>query len=157
MRKIAAIGLGLAAYAAVAACAHTLDRVQPSAVAWNLHVAGDQAKLAYGQPNSDLVGLMLTCERGSGQVVVAGDVSADRPVLVLASGRKTLKLQGQAEPDPYTGGLWMEAAAPTGEDTFARFQRTGDLKIKQRIGAMNMSASESSKRDIRRFFAHCQA
>lgn len=159
MRKLAAIGLGLVAYAAVAACAHSMDQAQAQTgpVTWNLHMNGDEAKLAYGQPNSDLVGVMLTCERGSGMVTVAGDVSKDRPVLVLASGRETLKLQGQAEPDPYTGGLWMEAEAPVRAQALARFERTGDLAVKQRIGRMNMNASDTSKGDIQTFFAHCEA
>ena len=157
MRKLAAIGVGVAAYVAVAACAHTMDTVRTSSVDWNLHLAGNEAKLAYGQPNSDLVGLMMSCERGSGAVLVSGDVTPERPVLVLASGRQTLKLQGDASPDPYTGGLFMEAETSTEADTLKRFQRTGDLALKQRLGKLEMRASDNAKGDIRKFFAHCEA
>ncbi len=157
MRRIASIALGLFTWASVAACAHHMDQSQASAATWNLHVAGSQAKLAYGMPNSDLVGLMMTCERGSQAVVVSGDVSAKRPMLVLASGGQKLELNGAAEPDPYTGGLWLEAEAPVGEPALKRFARTGDLKLKRPLGGLDMGASDNARGDIRRFFAHCEA
>lgn len=157
MHKIAAIGMGLAGFAAVAACAHTLDSAQSSNLTWNLHVAGSEAKLAYGQPNSDMVGVMMTCDRGSGRVLVSGDVTIDRPVLVLASGRQTTNLKGDAEADPYTGGLWLQAETTTRDAALRRFARTGDLTLKQAGGQLNMSASDSAKGDIQTFFAHCDA
>lgn len=157
MRKFACIGLGLFTWVSVAACAHHLDETRASVATWNLHVAGSEAKLAYGMPNSDLVGLMMTCERGSKAVRVSGDVTAERPVLVLASGGSQLKLKGAAEPDPYTDGLWLEADAPVGEAALKRFARTGDLKLKRRMGALEMDASAEARGDIRRFFAHCDA
>ena len=157
MRRIAAIALGLFTWGSVAACAHHIDQTNAGALTWNLHMAGTEAKLAYGQPNSDLVGLMLTCQQGSGTVLVSGDVSADRPQLVLASGDRRLRLAGAAQPDPYTGGLYVEASAPAESPALRRFARTGDLRLVRKLADREMAAPASARGDIRRFFAHCEA
>jgi len=157
MRRLLAIGLGLFTYFSVAACAHHLDTAYAQSVRWNLFVAGDQAKLAYGQPNSDLAGLILSCDRGAGTVLVSGDVPADRPVMVLASGERRLKLEGDATPDPFTGGLYLEAKASAGDPALQRFARTGDLNLVRPLNDLEMRAAAPERGDIRRFFAHCEA
>lgn len=159
MRRLAAIALGLFTWGSVAACAHQMDQASAntSDLTWNLHVAGTQAKLAYGQPNSDLVGLMMSCEQGSGAVTVSGDVPADKPMLVLASGASKLSLSGQAEPDPYSGGMFMEASAPADSPALRRFARTGEMRLVRTMADQDLQAPEAAKGDIRRFFAHCEA
>ncbi len=156
MRKTIAIAVGLLSFGSVAAVAHTIDRVSP-AVTWNLTVYGDEAKLAYGQPNSDLVGVMMTCQRGDGAVTVSGDVPADRPVMVLASGERRLSLSGPAESDPYSGGHYMEARAPLHNAALDRFAETGDLAMVTGGRSTDMRASAEARGDIQRFFAHCEA
>lgn len=157
MRRIAAIALGLFTWGSVAACAHQMDQARTGDLTWNLHMAGTQAKLAYGQPNSDLVGLMMSCEQGSGAVMVSGDVTTDSAKLVLASGDRKLHLSGDAQPDPYTGGLYVEASAPAGSPALQRFAQTGDLRMVRTMADRDMQAPDAAKGDIRRFFAHCEA
>lgn len=99
MRKTIAVAVGPPGFGSVAAFARTIDRVS-TVVTWNLTVHGDEAKLAYGKPNSDLVGVMMTCERGDGAVTVSGDAPADRPAPVLTSGERRLGLSGPTEADP---------------------------------------------------------
>lgn len=156
MRKTIAIAIGLLGFGSVAAVAHTIDQVSPD-VTWNLTVQGDEAKLAYGQPNSDLVGVMMTCQRGDGAVTVSGDVSADKPVMVLASGKRRLSLSGPAEADPYSGGHYMEARAPLHNAALDRFAETGDLAMVTGGRSTDMHASAKARGDIQRFFAHCEA
>lgn len=155
--RIAAIALGVVTWGSVAACAHHMDQAARSAFSWNYAVYGDEAKLAYGQPNTDLVGVMLTCRRGAGSVMVSSDVSRDRPVLVLASGSRELSLSGAAEPDPYSGGLFLQASASADDPALKRFARTGDLRLVRASRDTEMNAREAAKGDIRRFFAHCEA
>jgi len=157
MVRLFSIALGIFAWISVAACAHHLDTAHASSVTWNLFVAGDEAHLAYGQPNSDLVGVKLTCQRGSNAVLIAGDVPSENARLVLASGRQRLALEGAASPDPFTGAYWMEANASTRSAALKRFAQTGDLSLVKRLGSLDMRASEQAKGDIRRFFAHCEA
>lgn len=156
MRKTISIALALLALGSVAAVAHTVDQAAPD-VTWNLYVNGDEAKLAYGQPNSDLVGIMMACNRGDGAVTVSGDVDPARPRLVLASGEKQVSLSGPASTDPFGGGLYMEARASTHDAAIARFARTGDLTVRQGQGSTEMRASAKARGDIQRFFAHCEA
>lgn len=156
MRKTIAIAVGILALGSVAAVAHTVDQ-QPTGVTWNLYVNGDEAKLAYGQPNSDLVGIMMACNRGDQAVTVSGDVDPAKPQLVLASGEKSVALSGPASSDPFGGGLYMEARASTHDAAIARFARTGDLTVRQGQGAVEMRASDKARGDIQRFFAHCEA
>jgi opacity protein-like surface antigen len=156
MRMLIAIATGLAALGSVAAVAHTVDQRAPG-VTWNLYVDGDQAKLAYGQPNSDLVGIMMACNRGDGAVTVSGDVDPAKPELVLASGEKQTALTGPASSDPFGGGLYMEARASTHDAALARFAKTGDLTVRHGQDATEMRASFKARGDIRRFFAHCEA
>ena len=156
MGRVLAIALGLFTWGSVAAWAHQIDQTTPTTT-WNLYVEGDQAKLAYGAPNSDLVGVMLSCNRGDGAVTVSGDVSPDKPQLVLTSGKRELTLSGPAESDPFGGGLYMEARASTHDGALARFARTGDLSLQRGYGETDMHASANAKGDIQRFFAHCEA
>ena len=156
MRKILALAAGLACLGSVAAVAHTIDQQTPG-VTWNLYVYGDEAKLAYGQPNSDLVGIMMSCNRGDGAVTVAGDVDPSRPQLVLASGEKQVALSGPASTDPFGGGLYMEARASTHDAAIAHFAKTGDLAVRDGQRITEMRASMKARGDIRRFFAHCEA
>ncbi|MBX7250122.1 MAG: hypothetical protein K1X35_13885 [Caulobacteraceae bacterium] len=156
MGRILAIALGLFSWGSVAAWAHQIDQTTPP-TQWNLYVEGDQAKLAYGAPNSDLVGVMLTCNRGDGAVVVSGDVSPDKPMLVLTSGERKLQLSGPAETDPFGGGLYMEARASTHDAALERFARTGDLALQRGFGRTEMRATAHAKGDIEKFFAHCEA
>jgi hypothetical protein len=153
MRRAIAIALGLFTWASVAACAHQMDMRAASAPTWNLYMIGDEAKLAYGPPNTDLVGVMMSCQRGSGAVTVSGDVPEDQPQLVLVSGDSRLRLKGPAEVDPFGAGPYMEASAPSSAPALARFARTGDLAL----GTTSMRASSKARGDIRRFFAHCEA
>lgn len=155
--RIAAIALGVVTWGSVAACAHHMDQAAQSAFTWNYAVYGEEAKLAYGQPNTDLVGVMLTCQRGAGSVLVSTDVPRDRPMLVLASGSRELSLTGDAEPDPYSGGLFLQASAPAGDPALQNFARTGDLRLVRASRDTRMDARDAAKGDIRRFFAHCEA
>lgn len=156
MRKTIAIAVGLLSFGSVAAFAHTIDRVFPD-VTWNLTVYGDEAKLAYGPPDSDLVGVMMTCQRGDRAVTVSGDVPGDRPAIVLASGERRLSLAGPVEADPYSGGHYMEARAPLHNAALDRFAETGELAMVMGGRSTELHASAKAKGDIQRFFAHCDA
>jgi len=157
LSRIAAIALGVFTWGSVAACAHHLDRAAEAALTWNYAVYGDEAKLAYGQPNSDLVGVMLSCQRGAGSVLVSSDVKAARAMLVLASDQQRLSLSGPAERDPYAGGYYLQASAPAASPALRQFAETGRLSLERGQDETEMNAQGAAKGDIRRFFAHCEA
>lgn len=122
---------------------------------WHLYFEDSLAKLAYGPPNSDNVGLMLTCEARSGAVRVYSDAEPGRPTLVLASGPKSTRLQGVVYPDPLSGATAFETETSSHAAAFENFARTGRLSVIDDQRARPMSASAEDKREVRRFFAHC--
>lgn len=129
--------------------------VREAPSSWHLYFEDSLAKLAYGTPNSDNVGLMLTCEARSGAVRVYSDAEPGRPTLVLASGRKSTRLQGVVYPDPLSGGTAFETETSSHAAAFQNFARTGRLSVIDAAHARPIPASAEDKREVRRFFAYC--
>ncbi|HYF22122.1 MAG TPA: hypothetical protein VD929_01875 [Caulobacteraceae bacterium] len=154
MLKTVAVWLAFLGLAMLNACTH--ERAgEPQRFAWNLHMEGPTARLAYGQPYSDNVGLILSCEQASGVVGVYGSTDPDRAVLRLASGRATSDLAGRVEADPFTGGYSFEAEAPVRAAALDGFVKTGKLSVIGKDRAIVMPASGAERASVRRFFEHC--
>jgi hypothetical protein len=122
---------------------------------WNFVFDGAEAKLAYGRPNSDEVGLMMTCAPKSGLVVVSGDVDAQAPRMTLVSGSASTRLSGTAEPDPLSGGTWFEAHAPLRQGALREFARTGSLSLVRGDRRTSMTAGRDEREAVGRFFQAC--
>lgn len=121
--------LSLIAVCSLAACAHQTPDSMPG-MAWSLnHEESEGAKLAFGQPNSDNVLIMLSCQPRSGQVHLAANAPADvQPVLELASQRA--KARYRAEVGPAFGeGAMVEAEAGVNDPVIANFGKSGDLAV----------------------------
>lgn len=155
MRKTIAIAAALCCIGSVAAVAHTVDQSTQGA-SWSLQVVGDEAKLAYGRPSSDLLVVMMTCRSGEGAVMVSGEASFAQPSLVLISGGSRLTLAGPAQADPFSGGAIVEARAPLQAPTFSRFAQSGELALAVGGRSRIIGANAKARGDIRRFFAHCE-
>ena len=118
---------------------------------------GASAKLAYGQANSDNVGLMLQCQKGSRQIDVTDAVrSTPSPTLTLASSgaQSTLKAEtqsfegaplmvarhddGRRAPSglpplgPYASGVWKHPLWRGGEQRRAGGRRKVLHRLRQR-------------------------
>lgn len=137
----------------LSACAHPLP--QPEHLSWNYFFDGQEAKLAYGRPNSDEVGLMMTCAPHSGSVLVSSDATAGQPRLILASGKAVSTLQGSAEVDPLTGTTQAHASASLHDAALTGFARSGKLSVKRDGHALAMPASLGDRDAVRRFFSAC--
>lgn len=124
-------------------------------LSWNFVFDGAEAKLAYGRPNSDEVGLMMTCAPHSGTVSVSGSVASADPRLTLVSGDIHTLVRGKAEPDPLTGGVWFEGSAPLDRGAIARFRKTGALSLKRDGADLRMAASADDRAAVGRFFRTC--
>jgi hypothetical protein len=145
--------LALLLFGAASSCMQRITAAQ--SFAWNFIFDGDQAKLAYGRPNSDEVGLMLTCKPNSGAITLAGDVTAENPKFTLVSGNTTRSFTGPAGPDPMTGGTWMEASASVQDAALASFAKTGKLTLVRDTGTLKMAATGADRHMVDRFFATC--
>ena len=159
--RIAGLGAGLALAAALAGCAN--QRTPPpaapiAAYGWALmHSPGEGEKLAYGEPNTDNVVILLVCKPRSGlvQVLVPGHQPGSRPVR-LASGGKSLSIvvrppTGDDEPDLLRTDLKAD------DPILAGFAARGDLAILDG-GQRTALPVRPSERDLAsRFLAACKS
>jgi hypothetical protein len=145
-------GATLAVSAALSSCAPR--PAAPDAMSWNYFDDGEEAKLAYGEPNSDAVGLMLTCKPHSRAIVVSGETPG-RTRLTLVSGRDRTILSGPAEDDPMTGSPWIEAQTPIDRGAIAGFARTGRLDVEGGGRTTSFGASGQDRAAVDRFFRTC--
>lgn len=152
MRRRAILGISLSCL--LAACAHRSDEGS-GAMAWTLHDAeGEGVKLAYGQPASDNVVLMMTCQPRSGRVLVALAAQADAPRLIeLSSKRQSTRLAGELAPSP--ASAMLEATAPASDPTLQSFARTGDIAVGD--GAEKLPVRRVERLAVSDFFDRCAA
>jgi hypothetical protein len=116
---------------------------------------GASAKLAYGQANSDNVGLMLQCAKGSRLVEVSDTVrSAPAPTLVLASDGRTSALK--AEVQSGEGSPMVLARAPAASPALAGFRRSGRIEVSYAGLRYGVAAKPQERADVERFFAACE-
>ncbi len=142
---------------AVTACAHPVTPVPAGPeMAWSLtHAEGEGAKLAYGEPQTDNVLLMLTCEPRSGEVRVsmtAPDGSA-ATALKLSSGGRSSRLAGESAPTGFGEGLLVEAGARADDPVLTRFARSGELAVA--VGARRTELPADPDKS-RRFVESCR-
>lgn len=149
--------MSLAGSCLLAACAHQTPTAMPG-MAWSLHHAeGEGAKLAFGQPASDNVLIMMTCQPRSGEVLVSlAAPSGARPAIDLASRGATAEFQGETAPSMGDGVL-IEAQAPASHPALAQFARTGDLTLVDNGRRTPLPARGAERGKIAGFFESCRA
>lgn len=146
--------LSLIAVCSLAACAHQTPQAMPG-MAWSLnHADGEGAKLAFGQPNSDNVLIMLTCQPGSGQVLVSANApTGASPTMELISRGKTARYSGEVGPSLGDGAV-VEARAKASDAVFQSFAQSGDLAI---TVAGRRTTVPGDRAKAARFAASCRA
>ncbi len=146
--------LGLTALGLVAACAHPAP--DPLAgMDWRFsHTPEEGEKLAFGAAQSDHLVVMLTCQPGSGEVVVAAVTPRPGP-LGLRSGQASASLQGESMPGMTPDAVWTEASAAADHPVMAAFAATGRLELT--AGGATTRLPAGSQAAIGQFFAGCRA
>ncbi len=139
---VAFMGLAIAA-----AQSQSAEPVSTTTAAWYVVHDGEQAKLAYGAPNSDLVGLMVACDPNSDRVSVYGDM---RPVDL-----KQPALQGPRAPDPLSGGEAWEADVALADAGLDGLVSRGRIALTTGDETFRVTASRGERRAIDRFVAYC--
>lgn len=116
---------------------------------------GHGAKLAYGQANSDNVGLMLQCRKGSGAVEITEATGAPRsPLLTLVSSGQRATLDSHIEDGE--GSPVLVAHVRADAPPMAAFRRSGVLEVVRSDGRYPIHASADDRVLIDRFFTACQ-
>ena len=124
---------------------------------WNYGHQGEQARLAYGTPDSDDVPLLFSCRNGSGEVEVSRDNQRPGSPITLASGPVTAILRGQEQADLANDGgtVIVAARAPVDLPVLVSFRRTGRLALVEREGRADLPATVQEQVLIEQFFAAC--
>jgi hypothetical protein len=142
---------------ALSACAHqTTPAVSGvEGMRW-IEVEGDDPKLAFGLPNSDVLVLMMTCEARSGQVAIAvfGEAGGKTPTLQLKSGAASTRLAVNRAPSELHDAV-VETAAPAATPVLASFARTGELAIG--VGTSPTALPAAEPRMSGAFVERCRA
>ncbi len=148
-----------AAAAAFAGCSYNRDHAGLSLIGpqkgFFLSEEGGAAKLAYGVADSDDVGLMLECAKGSGTVQVSDQSRSNpAPQLILASERRPFELEAEGRarrirldrrpPAPrWPPRPWSASASPARSRSAVRARRTACRPAERAV--------------VDRFFAACEA
>lgn len=142
----------------LAGCAHPVTPVATGPdMAWSLsHAEGEGAKLAYGQPQTDNVLLMLTCAPRSGavQVSMTAPNGTGATALKLSSGGRSARLKGESAPSGLGDGLLVEAQARADDPVLTRFAESGELAVA--VGARRTELPADPDKS-RRFVESCRA
>jgi hypothetical protein len=155
MRTRSALGL-TAAMILAAACAHPAPEA-PAPMSWSFNqTQAEGLKLVYGQPRSDNVLLMLSCQPLSGQVEVAVATSDEAAGAVgLVSRQARFDLSGPAAPTPLEGvGLVMETAAIS-NPALENFAQTGELSVRTTGKSVPAEARGADQALVAGFFSQC--
>ena len=158
LRKLALMGV---AGAMLAACSHDDAPARfesGSGLSYGLYFLdeGASAKLAYGQANSDNVGLMLECAKGSGRVDVTDVVrSAPSPTLTLTSGSARSELKAAVEVGE--GAPMLTASTRSDSAVLRGFRRSGTMEVAYAGLRYRMIASPKERDGVERFFSACEA
>jgi hypothetical protein len=144
---------------ALMACSHDetqarLDPAPRAEMGFFLVDEGDHAKLAYGEANSDNVGLMLECAKGSGVVQVTDLVrSSPSPTLTLASDGARSSLA--AKVDAGEGMAVATAKARLDAPALRGFRRTGAMEVSYAGLRYTLAASPRERDRLQSFFSAC--
>ncbi|RAK58599.1 hypothetical protein DJ021_01715 [Phenylobacterium hankyongense] len=144
--------LALTATLMLSACAR--DRLY-GGMDWSLNsVEGEGLKLAYGEPDSDDVLVMLSCAPRSGQVALAVNAPEGAQATInLSSGRRSARYVAALEPNAGDGAL-AEVTARASDPVLANFGRTGELTV---TVDGRSAALPGDRTRAQRFLAGCRA
>jgi hypothetical protein len=146
--------ISLIAACAISACAH--QNTPPAAAALDgmrwIEVEGDDPKLAFGVPDSDVMVLMMTCAPRSGQVALA-IFGGDGREVRLRSGSASSRLSAREGGTALHENI-IETALPAGAPVLASFARTGDLAVGTKGTTTSLPRAEPAQ--AQKFVSACR-
>jgi hypothetical protein len=157
--------LGLAASAAVlGACSTTAPPVgpatAPAGMKWNFFATPDDGKrLAYGLPDSDVVGIIFSCRRKTNAVGFHTNLADGKPgagVVRFRSGKAQGRYAASLTPSEIADGLDAIGAIPLADPVLAAFEKTGLISQVEDKAYPQDARTPAERADIKRFFGFCR-
>ena len=131
-----------------------LETTLPPGYGFHYLDEGGSAKLAFGQANSDNVGLMLQCAKGSRVVEVSDLVrSNSAPTMTLASGGQRSDMKVEVQPGP--SSAIAVGRAPLGSPALAGFRKSGQIEVTYAGLHYAVAAKPQDRASLDRFFTAC--
>jgi hypothetical protein len=131
-----------------------LQTTMPADFGFHYLDEGPSAKLAYGQANSDNVGLMLQCAKGSRTVEVSDVVRSDSaPTMTLASAGRRSDIAMKVQPGP--GAAVATGRTSAAAPALAAFRKSGRIEVSYAGLKYGMAAKPQERASVERFFAAC--
>lgn len=139
--------LGLVAFAAQT-MATDINGVQPgdAGMGWHVNHDGEEARLFYGVANSDQLAVMMSCQRGAGEIITVGAVQP-----TMARGNEP----SEADIDPLSGELITLKALSAEDPSMLRLAHAGQLNVRDGDRRFDLSASPEERQAIRVFLDDC--
>lgn len=131
----------------------------PDEMRWTFSRSVRGPKLAYGEPATDNVRLMLRCEGGEAILSFMRSEQAvrgrpDEIVLVGGGERWSIPVETQAS---QLGGVTVEARAPLSAPPLRRLRAGEPLELRWGPETISLPAGAARQDQVERFFEACQA
>ncbi|HUO21031.1 MAG TPA: hypothetical protein VMU59_00760 [Caulobacteraceae bacterium] len=128
----------------------------PARLGFYFNQDGQDANLAYGAANSDDVGLMLQCAKGSHEVELTDVASAkDDASLVLASGDRRLVAPARISVDE-TGAPLAQTDLPVDSPVLQGFRDSGAIAVSLGRSHYALRARREEAAAVSSFFSACE-
>jgi len=155
----------LAASAAVlGACSTTAPptgpATGPAGMKWNYFATPDAEKrLAYGLPDSDVVGIIFSCRRKTTNVGFLTNLADGKPgsgSVRFRSGKAQGRYAARLTASEMTDGLEAAGQIPLADPVLAAFEKTGLISQVEDKAYPQDARTPAERADIRRFFGFCR-
>ncbi len=132
----------------------------PAGMKWNAFTTPEnEQRLAYGLPDSDVVGIIFSCRRKTPVVGFHTTLSQGKPgagTVRLQSGKARGRYAARLTPSEIADGLDAVGEIPLADAVLAAFEKTGLLSQVEDKAYPQDARTPAERADIKRFFGFCR-
>lgn len=132
----------------------------PAGMKWNAFTTPDNEKrLAYGLPDSDVVGVIFSCRRKTSAVGFHTTVLKGKPgpgTVRFRSGKAQGRYAAQLTASEIADGLDAAGQIPLADAVLAAFEKTGLISQVEDKAYPQDARTAAERADIKRFFGFCR-
>jgi hypothetical protein len=132
----------------------------PDGMKWNTFATPDkEQRLAYGLPDSDVVGIIFSCQRKTSAVGFHTELAKGKPgtgVVRFQSGKAQGRYAARLTSSELSGGLDAVGEIPLADAVLAAFEKTGLISQVEDRAYPQDARTATERADIKRFFGFCR-
>jgi len=132
----------------------------PPGMKWNgFATPENERRLAYGLPDSDVVGLIFSCRRKASAVGFHTNLAKGKPgagTVRLRSGKAEGRYAAKLTPSEISDGLDAVGEIPLAHPVLAAFEKTGLISQVEDRAYPQDARTATERADIKRFFGFCR-